>query len=128
MNVKSLTSVAVLFSALVSAPGCAGGSNAAAAGSVADDSNAVADLTSETAVSAVAVDAALDAATAPDTAAAVACGSAVGDVLCEAALQGYFRNETKGLATTADFGEFNLNNVASSVPQKYIVVLNGAWW
>lgn len=127
MNIRRITSIALLCAAT----GCAGGGNTAAAGgSVADDSNAVADLGAETGQSAAdtALDAALAAETIAEIAAPVPCGAAVGDVLCDPPLQGYFRNETKGLATSADYGDFNLQNVASSVSQKYIVVVNGAWW
>lgn len=126
MNTEWLIGLAATVGAL----GCTGGTTAAAGGSVADDSNAVADMGAETAGSAAdtALDAALDTANAAETAAPVPCGPGVGDPLCDQPLQGYFRNETKGLATSADYGELNMLNVATSVPQKYIVVINGAWW
>ena len=56
------------------------------------------------------------------------CGVKVGDTLCDVALNGYMRNETTGLATSATLALFKLSEVLASGTQKYALVYNAAFW
>lgn len=59
------------------------------------------------------------------------CGVKVGDTLCDATdLEGYFRTDTSGLATTATFGPSpRLRDVLSKgTTEKYGFIYLSAWW
>lgn len=116
---------AVDSAALDAAAGDAAGDAAvgdAAAGDPAVDA-AVGDAT--------AVDAAVDAAVdvVADVAPAGPCGTAVGDVLCNADLRGYISLASSGKASDSPYLEsFSIAQVMATATPKFAVVLLGAWW
>ncbi|MGZ3417468.1 MAG: hypothetical protein ACXVEF_43545 [Polyangiales bacterium] len=58
-----------------------------------------------------------------------ACGTAVGDTLCDLDLQGYVRDATDGLASTATpGGPFKLSTALAAGKQRYAFVFNTAYW
>jgi hypothetical protein len=64
----------------------------------------------------------------PDAAQVSTCGSQVGDVLCDLELEGYFRNETTGLANAAPYEDHRLSQVLAMGTQPYAIVFTTAFW
>lgn len=54
--------------------------------------------------------------------------TAVGDVLCDVQLQGYVRNDTTGLASSATLSTFKLSDVFAQGTQPYVFIYNVAFW
>lgn len=58
----------------------------------------------------------------------VACGFAVGDVICDARLEGHLRNASTGLATEQPYAPFALADVLAMGPQRYVFIHTTSFW
>ena len=52
----------------------------------------------------------------------------VGEILCDADLEGYVRDATTGLATSVTYGDLRLSDVLSAGKQRYAMVFLSAYW
>lgn len=60
---------------------------------------------------------------------AAPCGVKVGDVLCDVALEGHFRDGVAdGLATESAYGAISLGEALAKGTQKYALVWTSAYW
>ena len=57
------------------------------------------------------------------------CGDKVGDVLCDVALEGHFRDGVAdGLATESAYGAISLAEALAKGTQKYALIWTSAYW
>jgi hypothetical protein len=61
-------------------------------------------------------------------AAVEACGITVGKRLCDVSVEGYFRDATSGLASSAPYGSFHLSELLAKGTETYAMVFLGAFW
>lgn len=114
MPKRNVSGLAVLVFALVFAT--AGCGDARPASSATDSASAEG-----------AVDDTLDAAVHDDADGPKTC-RAVGEILCDADLEGYVRDATSGLATSATYGNLRLSDVISAGKQRYAMIFLSAYW